>query len=123
MRPRKMLLAALAAVLMYLWFRFTDPDHRARRHPGKAGDFYLTAVLHLLRAMGYKRQSGETLLEFAHRASHAAPLEPLFDMVSAMVYGKNKAADAHLAGSAYAALLKKATRGQKLRFRLRMLIP
>ena len=116
-----LLLALLVLLALILWVHLTAPSVRAKRRPDRAGQIYLNACVTLLACMGMKRQSGETLLEFAARVKTVAPMDAFWDMASARVYGKDRRVDAVLARESYDLLWQKAGRLQQLKSRLYML--
>ena len=83
------LLLLVLIVLFILRVIFTQPLRRANKHPDKAGQILMDADLRLLKAMGQKRQAGETWTAYGQRLEKAFPeANSAFRQYSASIYGR-----------------------------------
>ena len=112
--PWLLLLLLLALAALIIWrLIVTEPVRRAGKTPDEGAVILYAAALRLLRAGGYKKQDGETLLEYGARLDGEMPeadLEEAMADLSAVRYGTKRGGDTALAERCYLAVKARAGR-------------
>ena len=106
-----LILLILLAALVIWRLRATEPVRRAAKAPDEGALILYTAALRLLRAGGYRKQDGETLLEYGERLDSVMPEASLGEAMadlSAFRYGTKRGGDTALAEKCYRAVKEKA---------------
>ncbi len=84
---------ALFVLLIIFLLRWTNPINRARRHPDRAPEILMAAILSMLAADGHRRTASDTLSTYIAQAAPFYPTIPLTRLVTdyeAALYGHKR---------------------------------